>query len=76
LFQATHVHRLLQFLLDLPVPAYHHHDLLADASGNRLAKRHGAPTLADLRAAGADPEALLRDLRAGALPAGYSAGAS
>jgi glutamyl-Q tRNA(Asp) synthetase len=76
LFEATHVHRLLQALLDLPVPAYHHHDLLADAWGRRLAKRHGAPTLADLRAAGADPQALLRDLRARALPAGYSAGAS
>ena len=63
LFAATDVHRLLQALLDLPTPLYHHHALLADAEGGRLAKRHGAPTLADLRAAGADPA------RAGRRPA-------
>ena len=58
LFDSTHVHRLLQALLDLPTPTYHHHALLIDAEGQRLAKRHGAPTLADLRASGADPAAL------------------
>jgi glutamyl-Q tRNA(Asp) synthetase len=73
LFAATHIHRLLQALLGLPTPAYHHHDLLIDASGQRLAKRHGAPSLADLRAAGADPAALREDLLSGRLPAGYSA---
>ena len=72
LFASTHIHRLLQALLDLPVPLYHHHGLLADAAGNRLAKRHGAPTLADLRAGGADPAALVAALRRGQLPAGYS----
>jgi glutamyl-Q tRNA(Asp) synthetase len=72
LYAATDVHRLLQALLDLPTPLYHHHDLLTDAAGNRLAKRHGAPTLADLRAAGADPERLVEALRRGELPAGYS----
>jgi len=72
LFAATDVHRLLQALLGLPTPLYHHHDLLTDASGKRLAKRHDAPTLADLRAAGADPEALVAALRRGELPAGYS----
>jgi glutamyl-Q tRNA(Asp) synthetase len=72
LYAATDVHRLLQALLGLPTPAYHHHDLLADAQGNRLAKRHGAPTLADLRAAGADPAALVEALRRGELPSGYS----
>ena len=74
LYAATDVHRLLQALLGLPVPHYHHHPLLADAGGRRLAKRHGAPTLADLRAGGADPRALVADLRAGRLPAGYSVG--
>ena len=64
LFAATHVHRLLQALLDLAVPRYHHHALLTDASGKRLAKRDGAPALADLRARGADPAALLAELRA------------
>ena len=72
LFASTHVHRLLQELLDLPVPHYHHHGLLADAAGQRLAKRHGATTLADLRAAGADPADLVGALRRGHMPAGYS----
>lgn len=74
LFAATHVHRLLQALLGLPTPLYHHHPLLNDASGRRLAKRHGAPTLAELRAGGADPGELVAALRAGRLPAGYSLG--
>ena len=73
LYAATHVHRLLQQLLDLPVPHYHHHPLLAGPDGRRLAKRHGAPTLTGLREAGADPEQLAADLLAGRLPAGYSA---
>jgi glutamyl-Q tRNA(Asp) synthetase len=73
LYASTDVHRLLQALLDLPVPHYRHHPLLADAQGRRLAKRHGAPALADLRAGGADPLALVADLRAGRMPAGYSA---
>jgi glutamyl-Q tRNA(Asp) synthetase len=72
LFAATHVHRLLQALLGLPTPDYHHHALLADAEGRRLAKRDGAPTLAGLREAGADPRALLEALRAGQMPGGYS----
>src|SRR3546814_20478200 len=48
LFAATDVHRLLQALLGLPVPHYHHTPLLTDAAGRRLAKRNGAPTLAAL----------------------------
>ena len=74
LFASTHVHRLLQALLDLPAPHYHHHALLTDAAGARLAKRHGAPTLADLRAGGLDPGALVAALRNGQLPSGYSLG--
>ncbi|HEX4739443.1 MAG TPA: tRNA glutamyl-Q(34) synthetase GluQRS [Allosphingosinicella sp.] len=73
LFAATHVHRLLQALLGLPTPEYHHHPLLLDAEGRRLAKRHNAPTLQSLREAGVDPAALVAALRAGRLPAGYSA---
>ena len=38
LFHATHIHRLLQAVLDLPVPAYWHHGLIRDAQGVRLAK--------------------------------------
>ena len=55
LFSATHVHRLLQALLDLPTPAYHHHRLLVSASGERLAKRDKAATLRSLREAGRTP---------------------
>ncbi|HTU13211.1 MAG TPA: tRNA glutamyl-Q(34) synthetase GluQRS [Allosphingosinicella sp.] len=72
LFAATHVHRLLQALLGLPTPCYHHHGLLADADGNRLAKRHGASSLADLRAEGMDPAMLVAALRHDQMPAGYS----
>ena len=39
LFEATHVHRLLQALLDLPTPVYRHHALIKDDGGERLAKR-------------------------------------
>jgi glutamyl-Q tRNA(Asp) synthetase len=72
LFGATHVHRLLQALLGLPTPQYHHHALLAAADGQRLAKRSGAPTLAELRAGGADPVALAAALRAGEIPFGFT----
>ncbi|MDQ2877498.1 MAG: tRNA glutamyl-Q(34) synthetase GluQRS [Pseudomonadota bacterium] len=72
LFAATHVHRLLQALLDLPTPLYHHHALLIGADGTRLAKRHGAPTLAAMRDAGVDGRALADDLRAGRLPIGIT----
>lgn len=52
LFAATHLHRLLQALLDLPTPDYHHHGLLTNAAGERLAKRDRALTLRALREAG------------------------
>jgi len=58
LFAATHVHRLLQALLGLPVPEYAHHRLLTGPDGKRLAKRDHAQTLAELRAAGLTPAAL------------------
>ena len=73
LFAATHVHRLLQALLGLLVPRYHHHALLTGADGERLAKRHGAPTLAALREAGEDGRALADVLRRGELPIGFAA---
>ena len=52
LFEATHVQRLLQALLDLPTPLYRHHRLLLRPDGRRFAKRDRAETLADLRARG------------------------
>lgn len=55
LADSTHVHRLLQALLGLPAPLYHHHPLLTDPEGRRLAKREGAVSLASLREAGRTP---------------------
>lgn len=55
LFEATPIHLLLQRLLDLPRPAYHHHDLIRDPSGKRLAKRDDARALAKFRAEGCSP---------------------
>jgi glutamyl-Q tRNA(Asp) synthetase len=55
LFTATHIHRLLQALLDLPTPHYRHHKLLTDAQGKRFAKRDKALTLRSLREAGRTP---------------------
>lgn len=72
LFAATHIHRLLQALLGLPVPHYHHHALIIGADGERLAKRRQSPTVDALRAAGYDPAALVSDLRRGVFPAGFA----
>ncbi len=56
LFASTHIHRLLQALLDLPVPRYRHHALLTDPTGKRYAKRDKALTLRSLREAGHTPD--------------------
>ncbi len=74
LFASTHIHRLLQALLGLPVPRWHHHPLLVEADGRKLAKRRGSPALKDLRDGGADGLALARALRDGRFPAGISLG--
>ena len=58
LFAATHIHRLLQALLNLPAPDYHHHPLLTGDTGARLSKRDGALALSALRAAGQAPAAV------------------
>ena len=76
LFAASHVHRLLQALLGLPVPVWHHHPLLLDADGTKLAKRRGSPSLADRRLAGEDGGALAQALRKGRLPAGIALSAA
>ncbi len=52
LFHATAVHRLLQELLGLPAPAYHHHRLILGADGRKLSKSAGDTALAALRAQG------------------------
>jgi glutamyl-Q tRNA(Asp) synthetase len=56
---ATQIHVLLQHLLGLPTPAYHHHRLIRDATGKRLAKRDDARAIATWRTAGHSP----RDIR-------------
>ena len=55
LYQATKIHVLLQALLGLPTPAYHHHRLIRDDAGKRLAKRDDARAIAKYRADGASP---------------------
>lgn len=72
LFHATHLHRLLQHLLGLPVPRWHHHPLLLDDQGRKLAKRRGSPSLADRRLAGEDGRALAQALRMDHLPGGIT----
>lgn len=52
LFEATHVQRLLQALLNLPTPEYHHHLLVCDPDGKRLSKRDNAETLRSLKSRG------------------------
>lgn len=78
LFAASHVHRLLQALLGLPVPMWHHHPLLLDETGQKLAKRRGSGEaglgLTARRLAGEDGHALAQALRAKAFPAGISLG--
>ena len=55
LFEATSLHRLLQDLLGLEAPNYHHHPLVLDAQGQKLSKSRHAPALSALRANGASP---------------------
>lgn len=55
LFEATQIHVLLQSLLGLPVPRYHHHRLIRDEVGKRLAKRDDARALSRYRAEGTTP---------------------
>ena len=62
LLDSTHIHVLLQRLLDLPVPRYHHHRLIRDAAGKRLAKRDDARALRLYRAEGATPADIRRML--------------
>lgn len=60
LYWATPVHRLLQTLLDLPEPLYHHHRLILDESGHKLSKSIGSTGLRSLRLAGLSPSDIRR----------------
>lgn len=56
---ATHIHRLLQALLDLPTPDYFHHALMRDPQGRRLSKQAGDSGFRDLRQQGMSREAVV-----------------
>ncbi len=60
LLEATPIHRLLQALLDLPVLVWHHHRLIRDEAGKRLAKRDDACAIRTYREAGRTPEDVRR----------------
>ena len=62
LFHATGVHRLLQHLLGLPEPVYRHHRLIRDGAGLKLSKSGRATGLRELRAAGATPADIRRQV--------------
>lgn len=62
LFEATHIQRLIQALMDWPAPVYRHHRLLAGPDGRRYAKRDRSVTLAELKEGGLTPEALKAEL--------------
>lgn len=62
LFHATHVHRLLQELLGLPAPVYHHHPLIKDDTGQKLSKSIASTGLRALRESGETPSGIRRRL--------------
>lgn len=59
LLGSTHIHRVLQSLLNLPCPIYLHHGLMTDDTGNRLAKRCDARSVHSFREAGFSPDQVL-----------------
>lgn len=63
LYHATGIHRLLQSLLGLPQPRYHHHALILDPDGRKLSKSMGDSGLRTLREAGVPPVEVLNRLR-------------
>lgn len=74
LFASSHVHRLLQALLDLPVPVWRHHPLLVEEDGRKLAKRRGSPAIGELRRAGESGRKWAEALRGSRFPAGITLG--
>ncbi|MGK0189614.1 MAG: glutamyl-Q tRNA(Asp) synthetase [Verrucomicrobiales bacterium] len=72
LYHATHVHRMLQQLLALPVPHWQHHPLICDENGQRLAKRSDARSIRNYRESGVTQQQvfeLIRKLAFGIIPA-------
>ncbi|RIV86705.1 tRNA glutamyl-Q(34) synthetase GluQRS [Aurantiacibacter zhengii] len=78
LFFASHIHRVLQELLGLPVPMWHHHALMLEGDGRKLAKsrqsgeRGSGWGLTAMREAGEDGRALAERLRIGQMPCGIT----
>ena len=62
LLYATHLHRLLQHLLNYTVPDWAHHPLLLDENGRRFSKRNNSVTLHALRESGKTPEDIIQDI--------------
>ena len=62
LLPATHIHRLLQELLELPTPDYHHHKMITDKNGQRLAKRNKSSTLQEMKKSGQNPKEIIQFL--------------
>ena len=62
LMESTHVHRLLQCLLELPVPQWCHHKLIKNSDGKRFSKREGSLTLKEMRDSGIKAEDLRGEL--------------
>ncbi|MFS8116357.1 tRNA glutamyl-Q(34) synthetase GluQRS [Rhizobium jaguaris] len=60
LFHATSIHRLLQALLGLPQPLYHHHRLILGEDGKKLSKSQGDTGIAEWRRQGSSPMELRR----------------
>jgi glutamyl-Q tRNA(Asp) synthetase len=60
LFDFTPVQVILQRLFGLPTPTYHHHHLIRDDQGKRLAKRDDARAISKYRAEGATPADIRR----------------
>ena len=56
---ATHIHRVLQALLNLPTPRYRHHELVTDAAGHRLSKRDRPLTIRSMRQSGISPAEII-----------------
>ncbi len=62
LWHSTHIHRILQALLNLPTPIYYHHDLLLDKHGEKFAKRNKSVTLKSIRESGVSAAQLKKEL--------------
>lgn len=68
LYEATAIHRVLQVLLGLPEPRYHHHTLIRDEAGSKLAKSAASKPLRTLRAEGVTPAVIREQLGFGYFP--------